>query len=50
VAEEENPLKVVGWSIAIACVLGLMIRSCDQERIPDYGCIEEVTPWGVECA
>lgn len=36
------------WILAIV-TLGLVLRQCD-DRTPDYGCIEEVTPWGVECA
>lgn len=35
------------WIIGIA-TLGLVLRECD-DRVPDYGCVEEVTPWGVHC-
>lgn len=37
------------WGLAVV-TLGLVLRECDSDRVPDYGCIEEVTPWGVECA
>lgn len=36
------------WILAIV-TLGLVLRECEGQA-PDYGCIEEVTPWGVECA
>lgn len=38
------------WLLAILAVvvLGLVLRECD-DRVPDYGCVEQVTPWGVEC-
>ena len=32
-----------------AIVLGLFMRDCEGP-VPDYNCVEEVTPWGVECA
>jgi hypothetical protein len=48
VADEPNPLPLVGWSIVVACLIGLLMRGCEP-KAPDYGCVETVTPWGVEC-
>lgn len=37
------------WVVLASAILGLFLRECD-DRVPDLNCVEEVTPWGVECA
>jgi len=47
--ELTGTLKMAGCLLAIGCIAGLVVRGCEP-KAPDYGCVEEVTPFGVQCA